>query len=369
MFISYLFKKYFNGRYSSHVPIDLPLFSCSMSAAGFPDAEKLWDYAVAQSNANVIGQLGIRAGLDIKHLYESVVRLTLFPDANIWINVGGGNVARDIFDQTDIDEGNMDMDVAYRPLDTSKSNFEIYLFMRRSWNMPYLGIGVVVSNKYNDHMSYVRPHGVYWDTLKKDMRDKMKTSVTYDPVVPTIDEGVTSDRTMRYLPMNGAHHLEWGGWCPQKGGIWNNYPRNPTGAGWENQYEEVTPICDALLIDMKLYANLDQPSWSANNFQLHNAGTLEKKQTYTGCGNQYGEFTDPYLVSEGITNPHALLFTKKNNSKNLPAQQITLNFESIGKTNQYIGQQCGEKRPARGLTEEEEKRRKETFERKVCPSS
>jgi len=199
--------KYFDGRYSKHVPVDLPIFSCTMSKEAFPDAKELWDYAVAQPNANIIGQLGRRAGLDIKHLYESVVRLTLFPDAKIWINIGRGNVARDIFNQTDIDEGNMDMDVRYRPLDTSKSDVEIYLFMRRSWNMPYLGLGVVISNKENKDMSYVRPHGVYWNTLKENVKEGLKKTVTFDPVVPIIDENLELDKTMRYVPMRKPNNM------------------------------------------------------------------------------------------------------------------------------------------------------------------
>ena len=139
--------------------------------------------------------------------------------------------------------------------------------------------------------------------------------------------------------------------------MWNNYPNNPTGSGWSNQYEEVTPICDAVLIDVKCYANLDQSSWSDNKFQLHNAGTRDKEQIYTGEGNQYGEFTDPYLISEGITNPHALYFTKENNPDKLPYQKISVRFESVGKTNQYIGAKCGNKQPKPGLTKKEKKRR------------
>ena len=178
-----------------------------MSKEEFPDTKELWNFVVAQSNANMIGELSRRAGLDIKHLYESVVRLTLFPDAKIWINIGGGNVARDIFNQTDIDEGNMDMDVRYRPLDTSKSDVEIYLFVRRSWNMPYLGIGVVISNKENKHMSYVRPDGVYWDTLKKNVKEGLKKTVAFDPVVPIIDDGLELDKNMLYVSMRKPNNM------------------------------------------------------------------------------------------------------------------------------------------------------------------
>ena len=150
-----------------------------------------------------------------------------------------------------------------------------------------------------------------------------------------------------------------GGWCPQKGGLWYDYPWNPTGAGWINQYEEVTPICDAILMDMKLYGNLDQPSWSDNKFQLHNAGTRDKKQVYLGEGNQYGEFTDPYLKSMNIVNPHALYFTKESNPCPLPAQKLSIKFEAIGTTNRYVKKQCGSMFPKVGLTEIERKQREQ----------
>jgi hypothetical protein len=36
-----------------------------------------------------------------------------------------------------------------------------------------------------------------------------------------------------------------------------DYPKTFSGAGWPINYEEVTPLCDALLVDIKFTANLD----------------------------------------------------------------------------------------------------------------
>lgn len=57
-----------------------------------------------------------------------------------------------------------------------------------------------------------------------------------------------------------------GGWCAQTGGDWGSYPSNPGGFWSPNQYEEVTPVCDDLAVDMKMYANLDVPTWTCQCF-------------------------------------------------------------------------------------------------------
>ena len=54
----------YKGKYDDHVPIDLPHLFCTMSQENFPHMWKVWKFAVAQkqSNENVIGDLGKRAG-------------------------------------------------------------------------------------------------------------------------------------------------------------------------------------------------------------------------------------------------------------------------------------------------------------------
>ena len=55
----------YNGKYEDHVPIDLPAWYCSFSGIDFPFVSDLWKFAVEQKMANVIGDLGKRAGNNI----------------------------------------------------------------------------------------------------------------------------------------------------------------------------------------------------------------------------------------------------------------------------------------------------------------
>ena len=69
-----------------------------MSGPEFPNATEAWAYAAKQPNANKVGPLGRRAGLDVSEHYTNVIRFELFPDAN----KGSGDVANSTFDQADI---------------------------------------------------------------------------------------------------------------------------------------------------------------------------------------------------------------------------------------------------------------------------
>jgi len=345
----------------------------TMSNYNYPDAKEVWDYVKRQPNANRIGPLGMRAGLDITDLYTSALKIDFLPDANVWIQVGQGNARKDVFDQNDIDDGNMSMDIAFRILDKAKVDFEVYLVERTSFNVPYLYITVVVDNKENDHLRYVRPHGAYWDGLvRRGLTAGVTTEVTYDPDMPVLDkDGTPATKTMRYTPVQSLNVLDgrgWGNWCPQKGGDWAYFPNNPTGSGWPNQYEEVTPVCDGLVVDVKLYANLDVPAWDSPSFQLQNAGTRERRQTYIGLGNRYGDFTDPYLVGKGATNPHALHFTAESNPGVKPIQGITLKFEEVGDTSHYVDPDTSVLTPATGgLTRQESRQRQQRLEKIEFP--
>jgi hypothetical protein len=356
-----IYHPYFKDSYDDHAAIDLPQWFCTMSGANFTDAKLVWDYASKQPNANKVGPLGERAGLDIKEHYTNIIKFDLFPDARLWIQVGSGDASKDVFDQNDIDQGGMEMDVAYRALDTSKVNYEVYLIERPFFNVPYLFITIVMDNKDNTDMRYTRPSGLYWDKLvEKGLTTGLKTEMTYDPAMPVIHNGEQTVKTMRYTPFYGMNHLDRpnddgsGGWCPQKGGDWGSYPTNPGGSGFPNQYEEATPVCDGLVVDIKMYANLDEPTWDSPTFQLQNAGTTENPQVYLGEGNQYGEFTDPYLTDNGIVNPHKLDFTDTSNPDPKPVQAISVTFEAVGETITYIDPVTGNEIPAvPGLTEQE----------------
>ena len=84
-----------------------------------------------------------RAGLDISEHYTKVMKMDLMGDGKIWINVGSDDVAKSIFDQSDISSTvPMTMDVSYRALDTDAVPVEIYLVERPFFNVPYLFITV-----------------------------------------------------------------------------------------------------------------------------------------------------------------------------------------------------------------------------------
>ena len=46
-----------------------------MSTYNYPESKAIWDYVKLQRNANQIGPLGIRAGLDITELYTAMPTL------------------------------------------------------------------------------------------------------------------------------------------------------------------------------------------------------------------------------------------------------------------------------------------------------
>ena len=115
------------------------------------------------------------------------------------------------------------------------------------------------------------------------------------------------------MAVYGHHHPArtqfgmYGGACPAKGGDFGTYPWGKVGGAWPHQYEEIGPLCDGFVLDVKIWANLDVVSWLDNDFGVGNAG-YEGDVTnveYTVEPNQYGEFVDPYLTDIlNITNPN-----------------------------------------------------------------
>ena len=280
----------YKGKYANHTAIDLPHFYCTMSANQYPYARKAVDYSFSQSGANKVGPLGKRAGLDINELYTKVLRVDLFPDAKAWVNVGGE------------DENSVD----WQAVDVSKTNAEFYLIERPFFNEPYLFITAVFDNTDNGDFQYVRPDGEYFEHVKSTNQD-VKTEVTYEPRFH-LENGTVA--AAKGLPVYGVHHpnraaFGGGGACPLKGGDWSNYPKTTGAAGWPTNYEEITPLCDGVLVDIKFFANLDGQSWDNPSKYLANAGLGEKEVTYTLQPGEYGTYTDPYLTNKGETNPHA----------------------------------------------------------------
>ena len=56
-----------------------------------------------------------------------------------------------------------------------------------------------------------------------------------------------------------------------RGGDWARYPWGNSGSGFTTTYEEVTPMCDGFLIDIKMWTNLHE-SWNDVHLFLGNAG-------------------------------------------------------------------------------------------------
>ena len=283
----------YKGKYDDHVAIDLPHFYCTMSANQYPYAKKAVDYSFNQPGANNIGPLGKRAGLDVNELYTKVLRVDLFPDARAWVNVGDS-------------EGD-EHSVNWQSVDVSKTNAEFYLIERPFFNEPYLFITAVFDNPDNDDFQYVRPEGAYYDHVKAD-NENLKTEITYEPRFH-LEDGTTA--AAKGLPIYGVHHpnraaFGGGGACPLKGGDWSNYPKTTGAAGWPTNYEEVTPLCDGVLVDIKFFANLDGKQWNSPNKYLANAGHGEEEMKYTLQPGEYGVYTDPYHTEKGVENPHAI---------------------------------------------------------------
>jgi len=362
-----IYHPYFNGHYEDHVPIDLPIFYCTSSKADYKEAQRLWKYAIVQPNANIVGPLGKRAGLDIKENYDNAIKFDLFPDSKIWIQVGmGKNKRDDIFDQSDIDAGldKMKFAAGFRKIDISDTEYEAYLVERNSWNEPYIFMVIVMDNKINDHLQYIRPAGLYWNELvKRNMTEEIKTEVTYNPSMSVIDtDGTSVTKPMIGAPFAGFHHPDTS-ICPNKGGDSGYYPLNPGGGGWPTNYEEVTTLCDSVVADVKWYANLDEPTWDSTTFQLYNGGTRENPMAYMGYGNHYGNFTDPYLVNSGIENPHTLIFTAKSNPEDSYVK-IDVEFEAFGTVNKYVDTENGDLFPRfLGLTASESEIRRKNIDR------
>lgn len=283
----------YGQRYQQHEPIDLPNFYCTMSGNDFPYAKRAMDFAFAQKGADQVGPLGRRAGLDIRENYTHVLRLTHFPDARSWVNIG-------VADQDDLH-------VNWKAIDTTQTNAEYYLVERPFFNKPYLFLAAVFNNVDNTDFSYIRPAGPYWDSLVES-QDRLTTELTQNPRFH-VEGG--SEGTAVGLPLYGVHHpnrAAWnaGGACPLKGGDWGHYPDPSGGAGWPTNYEEITPLCDAILVDIKFYSNLDDREWSDPNKYLANAGAGSQELTYHVMPGQYGTFSDPYNVGRGYLNPDAL---------------------------------------------------------------
>lgn len=281
----------FGGKYRNHVPIDLPSWYCTMSEPTYPNSADAMHYAFKQKGANVVGPLGKRAGLDIKELYTNVLRLDTFPDARSWVNVGTSS------------------NVHWEALDESKTKAEYYFVERPFFNVKYLFVMAVYDNTDNRDFQYVRPHGAYYESLIARGYTDLKTTVTLRPSFAT--EPGSEMHKVSGTNLFGVHHVDrpgdngksGGGACPMRGGDWDDYPSTTGGAGWPTQYQEITPLCDGVLVDIKFYANLDGATWDDESKYLPSNPQGSKRITYKVKPGVYGNFTDPYFTDRGIKNP------------------------------------------------------------------
>lgn len=302
----------FKGKYDEHAAIDLPNWYCTMSANDYPYAKKAMNFAFSQPAAGEVGPLGKRAGLDINENYTKVLRLEQFPDARSWVNVG--------------QKGKDALHVKWEAVDESKTQAEYYLVERPFFNKPYLFVAAVYDNVDNADHRYVRPDGEYYQSLGQRGL-KPKTDVTAQPRFH-LEKG--GQARAQGLPIYGVHHPDrnvfgGGGACPLKGGDWGRYPDTSGGAGWPTQYEEVTPLCDSVLVDIKFFTNLDGRSWNDPNKYLANAGVGTQEVTYRMQPGHYGVFTDEYNTARGMTNP---------DSQEVPAE-LTLTFPEVSPVVEY----------------------------------
>jgi len=303
----------YQGKYEKHAPVDLANWYCTMSENDYPYAQQAMNFAFHQPGANQIGPLGKRAGLDVNENYTRVIRLNQLPDARSWVNVG--------------QKGQDKLHVKWEAVDTSKTNVEYYLVERPFFNKPYLFITAVYDNKDNADHRYVRPDGAYYDSLKGQHK-KLKTEVTAQPRFH-LENGKLEKAVG--LPVYGVHHpnrasFGGGGACPLKGGDWGRYPQTTGGSGWPTQYEEVTPLCDSVLVDIKFYSNLDGRDWNDPNKYLANSGVGTDTVTYKIQPGHYGEFTDAYNVKRGIKNA---------DSQSVPAE-VTLTYPAVSPAVSYV---------------------------------
>merc|ERR1712050_103845 len=292
-----------------------------MSQGGIQFVQNAWEYAKAQPRGingdkpDNWGPLAKRAGMDIRENYPGAVRLDLFPDAKLWINTA-------INEQQREESGDyayvINTDYQQVDLTTAGFNYEIYLTERPFFATKYLFLALIVDSDNDRSHQYIRPAGPYYDDLVRLGKDISNVGdMTGNAELPTFPI-LGADYTIAYnTPAYALAHADrtaWahtptfdasavrGGACPSKGGDYAYYPfSNMAAAGWPHQYEEIGPICDALLLDIKLWGNLDgtgfNDRWNDESLGMAHSA-IEPEGTgidITMENNNFGRYTDPYL--------------------------------------------------------------------------
>ena len=171
-------------------------------------------------------------------------------------------------------------------------NFEIYLVEKTFFNLPVLCIIIVLEHKEKKVFEYIRPDGAYWNQLQSKSHghpdlSRILTAPNYYPEVHIREKPGSVEWPVYGLSVYGHHHPNrtafglQGGACPSRGGDWARYPWGSSGSGWPTNYQEITPMCDGFVIDLKAYANLFEDTWEKPNLGLGNVGS-----SYSDCDNQ-----------------------------------------------------------------------------------
>lgn len=152
---------------------------------------------------------------------------------------------------------------------------------------------------------------------------------------------------------------------PFLGGDWATYPWGNSGSGYPTTYEETTPLCDALAVDLKLTHNLWVDTWNDPAVGLANAGYGKHTLPYYADKNVYGRYTDPYLLRINAKNPSLVDFTddgkivephekskKKRTSLNLNYLQVgvLVNYTAVEGLRISDNTACPTKAPSNSVT-------------------
>jgi len=306
----------FGGKYEDHPAIDLAWYYCQLSGADYPHMGNVWKYMRAQKTANKAGPLGKRAGMDINENFNSILKVELFGHGGVFANVGQGNPDTDQMQKTLDELKSRAQTIDYKRIDDEKIDYEFYMIERGYHNYAesYLIVAFVMDSKVNPKdYSYVRPDGRYYNGLVQRGITPLNTVPKFDP--PIYIEDDEKEHTVYGMaafghnhPVRMAHGMTGGG-CPTKGGDCSTYPWGNSGGGFATDYEEITPICDGIVVDIKYWADLDIP-WNSDTAWIGNAGYRTEKVEYMAHANKYGEFEDPYLLDNGIKNPQVVDFTE-----------------------------------------------------------
>ena len=161
-----------------------------------------WDVIKAQHVVKKVGPLGKRAGLDIKENFNNVVRLHQLPGAGVWANIGQGKRDQDFMPKTLDELKTRAQTVNYKRIDKDKMEIETYLIERAYHNFSdtFITVLLTMDDKADrTKHSYIRPHGKYYDYLRKKGHPILNTEPNHNPTVPIINE---SESKQVYLYLN-----------------------------------------------------------------------------------------------------------------------------------------------------------------------